>query len=274
VAALDLETDLRARWIAAGQTAESFPGREDWQLADRAPWEIAQLVLALIARPTGVAADRWSEIAQAISASDLGHELSKIGDYQRGGAVDTLVRAGLPYWTAQYAYVPPLESDSMSGFDWAFGSYALEIGLVRRRAFFTDLGRKWSRVPRTTNLPRARARLDALTNPNVLGVGIITPEENISHELRPTATASLGTRLQPYIDQEVDAAWRAARITWLELRVPGTGAAAHVDFDRSVVRTTEPVPLRTYVLLVAEFVAGLDMTELEELQEHLDRPVN
>jgi hypothetical protein len=106
IASLDLETTLRARWIAAGQPAETFPGREDWRLGDRAPWELARLVLSLVDREEGVEPERWIEIAEAISASELGHELYRIGQYREGGAVNDLVRAGLRLWTAQVRVCP------------------------------------------------------------------------------------------------------------------------------------------------------------------------
>jgi hypothetical protein len=177
IASLDLETTLRARWIAAGQPAEDFPGREDWNLHDRAPWEIARLVLALLDRKDAANPERWRDIADAISASDLGHELYRIREYREGAAVNELVRAGLGRWTAQYAYVPPLESDSLEAFDWSIGDYSIGLNLISRRAYFTDIGAKWSRVPRANVLPLARERLRTLETPDVRGAGIVTAEE-------------------------------------------------------------------------------------------------
>lgn len=268
VSAMDLETSLRSRWVAAGEPAETFPGREDWRLDDRPPWEIAELVLALVDQDSSVESERWQEIARAISASALGHEL-RAADSREGGKVDELVRAGLDLWTAQYAYVPPLDSDSFERFHWSFGRYALAINLIRRKAFFTEISSKWNTVPKTPVLPEARARQDLLTDSAVLGVGLVTTEENLSMQLRPSATETLGRRLEKYIGGEEGPGWRTSRIRRLELRVPGTETDAHVDYERSVVRTDNPIPLRTFVLLVAKFVAGLDEDEMAELEGSL-----
>jgi hypothetical protein len=270
VASLDLETALRARWLAAGQPAEDFPGREDWQLNDRAPWELARLVVSLVDQETAVPPERWTEIAEAVSLSDLGHELYQIGEYREGGAVNDLARAGLPLWTAQYAYVPPLPSDTLQRFQWSFGDYSLALNLVSRWAYFTDLGKKWSRVPRATVLPDARQRLEALRSADVKGVGLTTPEEDVQHALRPDASMSLAQRLEQFLGAAGDPAWRAARLTSLEMRVPGTGAMAHIDYKRSVVRTTDPVPLRTLTLICARYIAGLSEAEVSDLERGFD----
>jgi hypothetical protein len=179
-----------------------------------------------------------------------------------------LVTTGLDYWTARYAYVPRLESDSLEGtFDWQLGHYALAINLLRRQAFFTDTGRKWSRVPKPDFLPDVRDRLPSLDRPNVLGAGILTPEEQVSHELRSTATSSLAERLDPFISE--DPSWRSARLKWLDLRVPGTDTTARVDFSRDVVSAESSIPLRGFVTLIAEFVAALTEDEMERLAEAL-----
>ena len=273
-AALDLETDLRARWIAAGQSAEAFPGREDWNLADRAPWEIARLVLSLIDSDEQVPRETWAEIADAISASALGHELYQLGAVREGRSLEELARIGLSRWTARFAYVPPLESDTLESFDWSVGRYSLGINLVNRVAYFTDIGAKWSRVPRTKLLPPAEARIESLSGADVQGVGVVTPEENVTQTLRPSASMSLAERLKQLVRNETDAAWRAARLTSLDVRVPGTSATAHIDFGRSVVRTSESIPLRTFVLLCARFVSGLTENEMTELAERLDGPLS
>ena len=271
VASLDLESGLRTDWIAAGQSAESFPGREDWELTDRPPWEIARVVLALVHDGAIVPDGRWAEIARTISVGDLGHELYQLGEHFEGAAVNDLARAGLKYWTAQYAYVPPLESDSIERFNWSLGGYSLAVNLINRIAYFTDAGRKWSRKPRAP-LPEAQPRMELLRRSEVLGVGITTTEETMSMELRPTATMALGQRLEQVVGQGGDAAWRAARINSIDLQVAGTSSVAHIDFGRSVVRTTAPIPLRTYVLLLAEYVAGLEPEELNALTRELDGP--
>ncbi len=270
VASLDLETTLRARWIGAGQPAETFPGREDWTLTDRAPWEVARLVLSLVDSGDTVEKTRWREIAAAASLSDLGHELYRIGEYRESGAVNDLVTAGLPLWTAQYAYVPQLESDSLERFDWSFGDYSFALNLVSRRAYFTDIGKKWSRVPRANVLPDARNRITSLASEDVRGAGIVTTEENITETLRPTSSMSLAQRMEQILEQTADVAFRAARLTSLDVRVPGTNATASIDFYRSVVRTEVPVPVRSYALLCARFVTGLLPDEIAELEGRLD----
>ncbi|MGN6253713.1 MAG: hypothetical protein ACTHO8_01855 [Solirubrobacterales bacterium] len=268
LASLDLETDLRAKWVAAGHDADAFPGREDWQLNDRGPREIAELVASLVDAGEEVESDQWSNIAQAISLTSLGSELANLGRAATGGLVNDLIRAALPYWTAQYAYFPAFDSDSMTGaYDWSYGRYAFAINLVRREAFFTDSGRKWGNVKKPDSLPDARGRIEALDRGSVLGAGIVTPDEQISHELRATATATLAEKLGPFIRNEPS--WQSARLKWLDLKVPGTDLKAHVDFSRDVMRADASIPLRTLVLLVAEFGAALTDEELENLREIL-----
>jgi hypothetical protein len=100
-----------------------------------------------------------------------------------------------------------------------------------------------------------------------LGAGIITPEEQVSHELRSTATSSLAERLQPFISE--DPSWRSARLRWLELKVPGTDSTARVDFSRAVVSAGSSVPLRSLAMLVAEFVVALNEEEMGQLRRSL-----
>jgi hypothetical protein len=269
VSAIDVEASLRGDWIASGRTAEDFPGSEDWRINDRAPWEIAKLVISLVDREQSVDPTRWREVAEAVSMSRLGHELFQIGEHRTGGGVNDLACAGVPLWTAQYAYVPPLASDSMSRFDWSFGGYSLAVDLITRQAYFTDIANKWNRVPRPGALPDARARLETLTDAHVAGVGLITPEENVQHQLRPQASMSLAQRLEQFLGHDGDPAWRAARLTSVEMRVPGSATMAYIDFGRSVVRVDAPIPLRTFVLLCARYVAGLEQTEIEELESAL-----
>jgi hypothetical protein len=269
IASIDLETTLRARWIAAGQPADTFPGSEDWTIADRSPWEIARLVVSLVDRSEAVRPRQWRDIASAVSASALGNELYRIGEYREGGAVNELVAAGLDLWTAQYAYVPPLPSDSLERFDWSFGDYSLSLNLISHRAYFTDIGAKWNRVPRANVLPEVRERLRTLSTNDVRGAGILTTEENITQTLRPSSKVPLAQRLAQLLEAEADFAFRAARLETLDVRVPGTAAMAHIDFRRSVVRTSDSVPLRTLALLCARFVAGLRDEELIELEARL-----
>jgi hypothetical protein len=157
----------------------------------------------------------------------------------------------------------------MERFDWSFGDYSLALNLISRRAYFTDIGKKWSRVPRANVLPEARTRLPTLQTSDVRGAGIVTVEENITQTLRPSSTMTLAERLEQLLGHEDDFAFRAARLETLEVRVPGTHATAHIDFHRSVVRTDVPVSLRSYSLLCGRFVAGLRDDEIKELQARL-----
>ena len=51
--------------------------------------------------------------------------------------------------------------------------------------------------------------------------------------------------------------------------MPGTDLKAHIDFSRDVMRADASIPLRTFVLLVAEFGAALTDDELNSLKEAL-----
>lgn len=200
------------------------------------------------------------------SATSLGHELSQIGQLFEGGLVNSMVKSNLSRWTAKYAYVPPLESDLLTDkFDWSVGKYALALNLIRRTAYFTDTGIKWNRVPRSERLPEIRDRLQDFGAGDVLGVGIETPEENVSHELRSTATQSLAEHLKPFVDGETG--WRSARLHWLELRVPGTELSAKVDFERNVVSAEATIPIQTFALLIAQYVVPMTRDELGRLSD-------
>src|SRR5262249_2116656 len=154
-----------------------------------------------------------------------------------------LASVGLEYWTAQYAYVPLLKSDSLhERFAWSLGGYSLGLNLISRYAYFTDIPTKWSRVPRAEQLPDARLRLSTLAGGEVWGAGIITSEENITHTLRTSHRMSLAERLEQLLSNEGDVAFRAARLASLEVQVPGTTATAHIDFNRSVVRASAAIP--------------------------------
>jgi hypothetical protein len=271
IARLDLEQDLRSTWVAAGNDAEAFPGSEDWQLHDRSPREIAEFVASLVERDGEVTTDQWDAIARAVDLTSLGHELAGLDRSHEGGLVNDLVAAGMQYWTARFAYVPMLSSDSLSGrFDWSYGRYALSINLIRRRAYFTNNGHKWGNVPKAKALPELSDRLPILDDPTVLGAGIQTQDERVSHELREVSRKSLAELMSPMVDQ----GWRSARLNWLDLRVPGTTSTARVDFQRNVVSSRDPIPLRTYVILVAKFVAALNQDELQSLEERLPRIVD
>lgn len=268
IASLDLESELRASWVASGHGADAFPGREEWSLEDRGPHEIAGLVDSLLGQTKRVSPSEWERIARAIDLSALGHELSRLGRSRRGGTVDDLVRAGMAHWTAQYVYAPPLESDTLSGrFEWSTGRYALAVNLIRRQAYFTDIGRKWNNMAKEKALPVLGDRLGVLDGPGVLGAGIQTTEERVAHELRSTSTSSIAENINPNIQNQ--AAWNTARLQWLELRVPGTTSTARVNFERNLVRAETSVPLRSLVLLTAKYVAALDQEEMAALEESL-----
>jgi hypothetical protein len=269
--ALDFESALRSQWVAAGQTAESFPGREQWNLEQREPWEIARLVLALIDDKQKVDQKRWVDIARSISMSTLGHELAKLGQTREGGAVNDLVRAALPYWTATYVYAPPAPAETMlKKFDWTVGTYSFGVNLSSCNAYFTDIGIKWNRVPRPNAMPNVHDYLERLGDATILGTGIQTSEEDMAVTLRPTATHSLKERVEQYVTSEEDAAWRQARVTTIDIRIPGTSAVATIDFKRSVVSTDQSVPLRTFVEIIGRYVALLDESEMGELMASLD----
>lgn len=269
VAALRLETVARTRWLSAGHAADAFPGQEQWTVEGREPWEIARLAVALVDEDGDVTAQRWHEIAQATNLSDLGHELFQLRARRSGGKVNEMLDAGLSYWTAQYAYVPQLPSDSLVPFDWSFGEYSIALNLIRRIAYFTDAGRKWSRVPGATELPLARELMPLLGSRDVRSLGLVTREEKVSHQLRNTSTAPLADRVEHFLASEDTAAWQSARVTTLDVRVAGTAAVAHIDFERSVVKTDVPVPIRAYATLCGRYVAQLNDDELRELSERL-----
>lgn len=275
VSSLDLEDELRGSWVAAGHDAETFPGSEDWQLRDRSPEEISQLVASLLEQGQHVDEKQWSDIGEAISATALGHQLSHLKAGYVGGLVNDMVRSNLSRWTAKYAYVPMLDSDTLTDrFDWRLGKYALALNLIRRIAYFTDIGIKWNRMPKAKDLPQVGERLQDFEGRDVLGAGIETPEENVSHELRSTATRSLAEHLAPFVEGETG--WRSARLRWLELRVPGTDLTARVDFNRNVVQADASIPLETFALLVGRYVVPLTGEETERLAEtlRLDSPAS
>lgn len=268
VSSLDLEADLRGTWVAAGHDAESFPGSEEWRLQDRSPQEIAELVGSLLRQGRPISKQQWSDIGEATSASSLGHELSRLKQMYVGGLVNDLVGCNLTRWTAKYAYVPTLNSDSLTdSFVWSLGEYALALNMVRRTAYFTDIGIKWNRMQKAEALPEIRDRIQDFGDRDVLGVGVETPEENVSHELRSTATRTLAEHVQPLVDSA--SGWRTARLQWLELRVPGTELMATVDFRRNVVRAEASIPIETFALLLGRYVVALGQDEMEQLSESL-----
>jgi hypothetical protein len=215
--------------------------------------------------------EQWEQVAQVIDASTLGNELYKIRRTHEGGAVDDLMRACMPYWTATYAYAPQEKGETFDSTKWAIGGYSLALNLINRWAYFTDIGIKWNRMPKAESLPYVHAYIDRLDESAVLGVGLQTTEEDMSVTLRSTATQSLKERVEQHIIVQEDTAWRQARITHLELHVPAANATATVDFKRTVVNTDRSIPLRAFVDLVARYVAFLSDKELESLGEWLDQ---
>lgn len=272
VTALDFESTVRSKWVAAGGAAETFPGREDWNLQQREPWEIARLVLALVDDYESVEAAQWEEIARSISLSELGHELFRLGQYREGGGVNALMRAALPYWTAKYAYAPPGEAETLlERFNWSIGTYSVGINLSKCQAFFTDIGVKWNRVPRPGAMPSVRGFLDRVGDARIVSARVQTSEEEMAVSLRPTATKSLKDLLEAHVGaQGDDAAWRQARVVAADIQVPGTNAVANIDFKRSVIGSENSVPIRSFVELVARFVAFLGDEEVAALMARLD----
>ena len=103
IASLDLETDLRARWVQGGRQPELFPSLEDWELQDRSPDEIATLVIALLTSDDDVPEERWVQVARAISVDALG-AATRGRTRIVGGKLNKLVRAARDIWTAKWAW--------------------------------------------------------------------------------------------------------------------------------------------------------------------------
>jgi hypothetical protein len=156
-------------------------------------------------------------------------------------------------------------------FDWSIGRYSFGINMSRCMAYLTDRGRKWNTVKHAGDMPNVHKYLEHLgDDARILSAGIQTSEEDMSVALRSTATHTLKERVVQYIADQEDAAWKQARITQLEVRVPGVAAEAAIDFHRGVISTNKSVSLRTFVELTARYVARLTDEEVAELLAKLD----
>lgn len=268
VASLDLESDLRTRWVAAGHAIDDFPGSDDWKLAGRSDAEIGRFVAAVLARQGEPTDAQLVAIAEAISASALGHALSGSTGFFTGDRVGRLVKAGSGVWTAKSAYTPPVDDgDTTKDLEWSIGGLSLTVRLGGRRAYFTDVPQKWNRVRKDAPLPRVTDRLDALDSGEVTGVGLLTAQEMVTHELAPTATVGIVDRIRQLVEDDADPAWRNALLTHIDLDVEGTSQTVRIDFRRSVVRVDGgSLPLKTFALLCARYVEGAGDDVLDRLR--------
>jgi hypothetical protein len=268
-ASLRLEQSLRTKWISTGAPPSDFPGLEPWDIAGRTPAELADLVDALLDQPEPVAPSLWTQIATHVTADALGIAL-RSRTPRRGGRLNEFVRQALTSWNSQWAYAPALPSDTLTGeFDWIIGQYGLGLQLINRELFFSDDGRRFAQVPEEDPLPDAAARVWLLRDENVIGLALITPDENVAITLRESASHSIGELIEDLFLQE-SVPWRAARIAGMTLRVEGHDAELHVDFRRGVSTASRPLPLRTFVHLLARYVAALPAEDLDRLHEALD----
>jgi hypothetical protein len=171
IASLDLESELRTRWVRGGRAPELFPSLEGWVLNDRTPEEIADLVIALVSGEEGIPDERWREIAKAVSADALGAAARGRGRVS-GGKLNDFVRVACPYWTARWAWVPAVEEPPRSLLDWSLGGTGLEVNLFRSSAVFSDPGTRFNMVEKPGELPALAPRLSVLNDADVLGISI------------------------------------------------------------------------------------------------------
>jgi hypothetical protein len=257
VARLDLETELRARWVRGGRAPELFPSLEGFELHDRSAEEIATLVMALLASEEPVPEERWREIARAISLDALG---AATRGRQRaiGGKVNELVRAGHDVWTARWAYVPSYgDARPSSGvLDWSLGGTSLELNLDTHRAVFVDNGTRLNTLAKTDELPYLEPRLGTLDSAAVRGITLVTTDEMVGVQLTATATETLGERLRRLMAEQADVRI-SGRIARLEVEVPGTNTSASLNFETGRVRAEHPLPIATFARLVAQFMVDL-----------------
>lgn len=267
IARLDLEAELRSRWVQGGREPESFPSLEDWQLSDRSPDEIATLVMALLASDDEVPLERWRDIAQTISLDALG-AAARGRRRVFGGKVNDLLRAAQPYWTAKWAWVAPLERGvpTADSLDWSLGGMSFELVLDDQRAVFVDNGTRLNTLPRPEELPFLEPRLPTLNDPLVKGITLVTPEESVALHLRASATESLGERLWQLMAEQADVRV-AGRIESLEVQLPGTECTALVNFSTGKVQASQAAPIAAFARLVAKFMVGLSDRRLDRLDE-------
>jgi hypothetical protein len=153
-------------------------------------------------------------------------------------------------------------------FDWIVGQYGLGLQLINRELFFSDDGRRFAQIPESELLPEAAARVWLLRDENVVGLGLITPDEDVAITLRESASHSIGDLIEDLFLQE-SVPWRAARIASMVLRVEGHDAEVSVDFRRGVSAASRPLPLRTLIHLLARYVAALPKEDLGRLESAL-----
>ena len=265
-AALRLEGSLRTRWLARGASIDAFPGREQWQLGARTPAEIADLIEELLDQDEDVAHAAWLEVASHITADAVGTELRKRRQ-RRGGRLNEFARVALQSWSAQWAYVPPLPSESFEGtFDWLVESVGLGIQLPNRIVFFSDDGRRYPQVPSDFQLPEIIGREELLGDEAVTGLGLVTMDENVEIKLRESASRSIRDLISDLVHRE-SATWRAARISSMILRMPALAATASIDYRRNVIEASRPIPLRQMLTIAGRFVAALTDRELVALTQ-------
>lgn len=271
IARLDLETDLRTRWVEGGREAEMFPSLEGWVLRDRHPSEIAQFVLALLHSDETVSDERWQEVVESISADRLGAEARGKARVS-GGKVNALVRVGADAWTARWAWVPPSEEGRTAPLDWTLGGTALEVELGGQRAVFSDIGTRFNMMakPDPEDLPYLEPRLAILDDPAVLGATIVTAEELVGVQLRASSTATLGERLRRLMAEQADVRI-SGRIAELEVRVPSRETTLQISFETGKAHTERPIPLGMFARLVGRFMVGMPGEMSEELRRRLSR---
>jgi hypothetical protein len=269
IARLDLEKELRHRWVQAGRDPELFPSLEGWQLHDRAPDEIAALVMALVSGSDPVPDHRWEEISDAITADALGVAARDM-PYVTGGKLNDLVRVARDKWTAKWAWVPPATPDAAQTLDWSLGRTSLEIRLENQRAVFADLGNRFNTMQKPEELPTLEPRLDALNHHAVVGISLSTSEEVVGLQLRATATESLGERLRKLMAEQA-AVRSSGRINRLQVRVPGTSSVIDLNFETGKASCPDPVRLSVFARVVARFMVNVAPEVREAMERQLGR---
>jgi hypothetical protein len=271
IARLDLETELRTRWVRGGREPETFPSLEGWQLGDRSSDEIAEIVVALVVSDEDVADERWREIAAAISLDALG---AAMRGRRRliGGKVNDFLRVALTYWTAKWAWVGAVDEGSAGWgtLDWSLGGTSVELYLDEARVVFVDNGTRLNTMERPAELPRLEARLSTLGSSDAKGITVVTPEESVGLRLRASATETLGERLSQLMAEQADVRI-SGRIEALEVRVPGSADVVEVRFETGKAQSHTPVPVAALARLVAEFMVALPASRLELLEERTGR---
>ncbi len=269
IARLDLETELRARWIRGGREAELFPSLEGWNLRDRSAQEITTIVMALLASEEEIPPARWTEIAEVISVDALG-SAARGRHRVTGGKLNQLVRAAQGYWTARWAWVPAYgDARPTEGtLDWSLGGTSLELNLDTHRAIFVDNGARLNMLTKPDELPFLEPRLPTLEDSAVRGVTLVTTEETIGVHLRATSSETLGQRLRRLMETQTEIRTNG-RVARLQLQLPGTEIAAEIDFESGKMRADQAAPLATLARAVARFFVALPEEQLLRLSQRL-----